>query len=373
MTQRTLSRRYFMAAAGAAAAGALHYAGASKRASAAEPLPPVREDELVVSFGHNGSVGVEGWTWAHNEGMKAIQEAFPGIKCSYVENIPFSADATRTFRQFVASGSQIVFSTSNYGDFLYEVADRAPDVAFLECGGRRIADNLGWYNQAYWYGSYVIGVAAGAVSKSGKLGFIGSFPVPQVYGTANAFLLGARTVNPNATVQVININSWFDPQGASQAAAALADNGADFLYGNLEDASYLKIAQTRGIWAAMSNTDQRQFGPDAYVTSQLIDWRAFYVDQVKKRIEGTWTGGVESLVPLGSGIDRAPWGKSVPAEAAARADAVREKLIGGLKPYVGPLRDANGKVRIDKGQAMSELDLYNWSWPVEGVSGLPVT
>ncbi|TIU51337.1 MAG: BMP family ABC transporter substrate-binding protein, partial [Mesorhizobium sp.] len=134
-----------------------------------------------------------------------------------VENVPYSADATRIYRQFVSEGANLIFDTSSTGDFLHEVVKRAPDVGFMECDGRTTMDNLGWYYLNHWYPTYVVGVAAGHLSKSGKLGYVASFPVPSVFSGTNAFLMGARSVNPNATLQAVVINSWFDPQAAAQA------------------------------------------------------------------------------------------------------------------------------------------------------------
>jgi len=331
----------------------------------------VPEEQAVIAFGHVGPVTDEGWTWSHDQGMKAVEAAFPKLKTLFVESIPYSADATRTFRQFVSSGANMIFATSNYGDFLYDVAKRAPEVAFYECDGRNPLDNLGWYYVAHWYPSYVTGVAAGLMSKSGRLGYVASFPVPSVYSGASSFLMGARSVNPNATLQAIVINSWFDPQAATQAGTALIDNGCDVLFGIMDEAGYLQVAEQRGAKAVMWNTDIRRHGPTAYVSSIVVDFRNFYVDQVRRRLEGTWTPTMD-LLPMGGGVDRDAWGETVPQEVRAQADAVRDRILGGWSPFTGELKDASGKVRVPAGTTMSELDLYNWNWPVEGVSGLPL-
>lgn len=360
------TRRGLLAAATATTALAL----VQRRASAAAPLGPVAEAEAVIAFGHIGPISDGGWTATHHHGMLAARRAFPKAKFLEVESIPVSADATRTFRQFVENGANLVFVTSEYGDLLSSVADDAADVGFLECNGHRISDNQGWYYIQHWRVSYIIGVAAARMSKSGKLGFVGSFPVPAVYSCANAFLLGARSIRPDATAQVILINSWFDPQAASQAASALIQNGVDMIYTNLDDASCLQVAAKAGIKCATWNTDMRASGPEAYVTSLLLDWDRFYVAQVAARLNGSWSGGVRTILPVGGGVDRDAWGASVPAETAAVADAVRSRILGGWNPLQGEIRDADGKVRVAKGAAMDEMACYGWNWPVEGVSGL---
>ncbi|WP_245729558.1 BMP family ABC transporter substrate-binding protein [Salinihabitans flavidus] len=340
------------------------------RPAFAAPLAPVKEEDAIISFALTGPVSDEGWNANHDDAVKAIEAAFPRLKTIVVENVPFSADAARTFRQFVQQGSQFVFSTSNYGDFLTSVVERAPDVAFLQADGRNTADNLGWYYVKHWYPSYVLGVAAGMMSETGKLGYIGSFPVPIIYCSSNAFLMGAQSVNPDATLQVININSWFDPQGASQAASALIDGGCDFLFGLMNEPAYLQVCEKRGVYGAMWNADMRRFGPKAYVSAVVPDWTGFYVDQVRQRLEGTWTGGGETLLDMGAGVDRDDWGEIVPAEVASAADEVRDKILGGWSPFTGEIRDQTGAVRIQEGETMSELALYNWDWSIKGVSGL---
>ncbi|OLP60257.1 BMP family ABC transporter substrate-binding protein [Xaviernesmea oryzae] len=367
---RTLSRRGFLNMGALGAASMMLPAGVTRPALAAAPLAPVKEEEAVVAFSHVGPISDEGWTWAHHQGVLAVQEAYPKLKkVLEVENVPYSADATRTFRQFVSEGASVVFDTSSKGDFLYEVVKRSPEVAFLECDGHTVEGNLGWYYIAHWYPTYVLGVAAGHLSKSGRLGYVASFPVPSVFCSTNAFLMGARSVNPKATLQTIVINSWFDPQAAAQAGTALIDNGCDFLFGIMDEAAYLQVAEKRGVWAAMWNTDIRRYGPSAYVSSIIIDFRKFYVDQVGKRLAGTWAPG-EFILPLGGGVDRDAWGEKVPKEVAAAADAVRDKILGGWSPFAGEIKDASGAVRLAAGQTMSEKDLYDWDWSIEGISGL---
>ena len=333
-------------------------------------LPAVAERDAVIAFGHIGPISDGGWTATHHAAVLAAKTAFPAARFLEVESIPVSADATRTFRQFVENGANIVFATSEYGDLLSGVADDAPDVAFLECNGHRLAANEGWYYIRHWMISHVLGVAAARISRSGRLGFVGSFPIAAVYGCANAFLLGARSVVPAATCQVILINSWFDPQAASQAASALISNGVDMIYTNLDDASCLQVAERNGVKCATWATDMRRSGSDAYVSSLLLDWGPTVVDQIGRRLRGTWAAGSGILLPVGAGVDRDRWGQTVPTAAAAAADAVRTRIIGGWNPFTGEIRDVNGRIRVARGQAMDDAACANWNWPVEGVTGL---
>ena len=363
---RNPSRRRFLSLAGAAGTTLMMPPGLVR---AQTPFPAVAEEDAIIAFGYVGPISDEGWTWSHHEGLLAVKEAFPKVRTLEVESIPYSADATRIFRQFVADGACMVFDSSNYGDFLYAASDAAPEVAWFECDGRTLRPNMGWYYIQHWYPTYVIGVAAGMLSKTGKLGYVGSFPVPSVYSGTNAFLMGARSVNPDATVQVVMVNSWFDPQAANQAGTALVDNGCDFLFGIMDEAAYLQVAERRGVWAAMWNTDIRRYGPNAYVSSVILDWKAFYVEQVRRRLAGEWVP-TENLLPMGGGIDRDAWGQNVPLEVQQAADAVRTRMLEGYSPFVGELRDSDGNVRVAAGEVMDEVTLYHWDWSIEGVSGI---
>ncbi|ACI52882.1 basic membrane lipoprotein [Gluconacetobacter diazotrophicus PA1 5] len=367
-TRHHLRRHFLGLAAGAAGTGLLR-PPALLAQSRPPLLPPIAEVDALVAFGHTGPVTDGGWTAAHDQGVQAVRAAFPRLRTVYVESIPYSADATRIFRQFVAEGAQMVIATSDYGDFIRDVSDRAPGVAFMECDGHNVTGNLGWYYLTHWYASYVIGIAAGLMTRTNRLGFVGSFPIPSVYAGANAVLLGARSVNPAATLQAISINAWFDPQAATQAGTALVENGCDFLCGIMDDPGYLRVAQQRGIKAAMWNTDMRQYGPDAYISSVMLDFRAYYVEQVRARLAGTWQPQGHFLT-LGQGVDRDAWGRTVPPAVAAQADAMRARIMAGYNPFRGPIRDAAGRLRVPAGTVMDDALIYQWDWSVEGVSGL---
>jgi basic membrane lipoprotein Med (substrate-binding protein (PBP1-ABC) superfamily) len=365
-----ISRRRIIQAGGIAAASPL-VPGLIRPAYAANQFPAVKPDKAVIGFGHVGPISDEGWTYTHHLGLEAVKKAYPEAKFIEVQNIPYSSDAPRTFRQYIAQKCDIVFLSSQYGDLLHNVTDKAPpSIAWLECNGHGVAPNRDWYYVKHWFPSYVLGVAAGLMSKTGKLGYVGSLPVPTVFCGVNSFLMGAQSVNPKATMQVILINSWFDPQAAAQAGTALIDNGCDFLFGVMDEAAYLQVAEKRGVPAAMWNTDVRRYGPKSYVSSVVVDWTKFYVEQTKLRLEGNWKGDKYFLLDMGAGVDRDPWGESVPESVRKQADDVRAKMLTGYTPFVGEIKDVSGAVKVPKGTTMTDMELYNWDWPIQGVTGL---
>mgnify|MGYP003362757051 CR=1 FL=1 len=363
------TRRNMLGSPGAAGSSLL--LPRSGRAATGQPAwrRPLAESDAVIAFAHPGPITDGGWSMVHDRGMHAVRRAFPKLRTVYVESVPYSADATRIFRQFVAEGAQMVFATSEYGDFIKDVSDRAPDVAFMEGDGSTVTGNLGWYYVAHWYASYIIGIAAGLMTRTGKLGFLGSFPIPSVYASANATLLGAQTINPSITMQAITTNSWFDPQAATQGASALADNGCDFLCGIMDEPAYLRVAVQRGLKAAMWNTGMLSYGPDAYVSSVTLDFDSFYIAQVRSLLAGTWQPEGRFLT-LGHGVDRDDWGPTVPPAVARQADDMRTRLLAGYNPFRGPIHDNHGRLRVPAGVTLSDEDIYHSDWAVAGVSGL---
>ena len=334
----------------------------------------VEPEETLIAFAYVGPISDEGWTWTHDQGRLAVEKAFPGkVKTAFIENMPFSDEASRVLEQFVADGAKMIVINSEYADFVTKVADRHPDVIFLEANGHRLGENHKWFYVHHWSPTYLIGMAAGLMTETNKLGYIGSFPVPAVYASANSFQMGAKSVNPDVTTQVVLIDSWFDPSAAKQAATALIDGGADFLMDIMDEPAVLQTANERGVWSATWNTDMRRFGPEKYVSSVSLDWGDFYVSEAKSLLDGTWKSGEEgTLLPLTKGVDRDAWGENVPKDVQEQVDAIRDKMLNeGFNPFVGPIVDANGEVRVAEGETLSPVELFNWDWAVEGVSGLP--
>jgi basic membrane lipoprotein Med (substrate-binding protein (PBP1-ABC) superfamily) len=342
-----------------------------------EPAFSAETEESVyyLPFSSVGPVSDEGWTWSHDQGRIAVEEAFPGkVKTIMVENVPYSVEAARTFQQFCTDGAKLCYITSEMSDFLGDVAEKNPKVMFLECNGHRTpTDNIITYYIAHWDPSYLIGMAAGLLTKTNKLGYVGSFAVQAVYASVNAFQMGAASVNPKVKTQVVLINSWFDPSKAKQAAESLIDSGVDFLFGIMDEAAYLQVAEGRGVWAAMWNTDIRRFGPNAYVSSIMLDWNDFYVSEAKAILEGTWKGHRDVILPISQGVDRDVWGQNVPGEISRKVEKVRDKMIrDGYNPFVGPIYDTKGKLRVPAREELTPQYLqHKWNWPVKGTSGLP--
>lgn len=330
------------------------------------------EEQTLVAFGFSSVTTDYGWTMSHDLGRQAVEKEFPQVKTIYVESLPFSEEASRTLEQFIADGAKLIIIAAEYGEFIYKVAEANPDVKFLEANGSQQFDNVTTYYFANGIGEYLLGVAAGLLTKSNKVGFVTSFPIPINYTSANAFHLGARSVNPDVETNVILINSWYDPAAHRLAAETLIDGGADVIYSNLDDPSAIQVAEEKGVWVATAFTERSQFGPNAYMNSLVLDWGPFYISEVQSMLDGTWKGNRVEILPLGDVMHLGEWGQNVPQEVRDQVESVSQQIMDGtMYPFVGPIYNAAGEPVIPEGEQMSlEFMRTEWVWPVEGVSGL---
>jgi basic membrane protein A len=371
LTEQLITRRHLLKSAGMGAAGLA--AGAILAACGGESGPSTSPGgsggtkTARIGFAYIGPTTDNGWTFTHDEARKAMVDRLGNkVKTTFVENVPISAEASQTFEQ-LASSNDLVIANTEYANFLSDVAARHPDVHFLECDGHTFTDNLYPYYVAHHRPNYLLGVAGGLLSKSGKLGYVGAFPTATAFNDVNPMLLGARTVNPNATVQAVMISSFFDPQKATAATNALIDGGADYIFAVMDEPSFLQVCERRGVWGAAWNLDIRQFGPNAYVNSYLLQWAPFYIDQAEKTIDGTWKAEKQvHLLP----VDLGKWGDKVPQDVQSKVAEAKSKIDGGFNPYTGPLTDNKGKERLPDGQTLNDVQAYSIDWAVEGVTGL---
>lgn len=324
-------------------------------------------DVLNMGFAYIGPVSDNGWTFTHDQGREAVEAALGDqVETTFVENVPISAEASQTFEQ-LASNNQLVVANTEYANFLSDVAARHPDVAFLEADGHTYTENLYPYYVEHARPNYLLGVAGASLSESGRLGYVGAFPTATAWNDVNPMLLGARSINPDATVQAVMISSFFDPQKATQATNALIDGGVDFVFSVMDEPAFLQVCEERGVWGASWNLDIREFGPTAYVNTYQLDWRDYYVEQAQAVLDGTWTSQDEvRLLPLSLG----EWGDNVPQEVIDAVTAAESDVPEGSTPYVGPLTDSQGNEVVADGQTLTPVEAYAIDWGLEGVSGV---
>src|SRR5438045_4472167 len=269
----------------AAAAVALALGTAMSGASA--------QEKLKVGFIYVGPVGDMGYSYQHDVGRKDIEAAFKGkVDTSFLENVNEGPDAERSIEQLVRAGQKLIYTTSfGFMDATAKVAKKYPNVMFEHATGYKRDKNLATYSGRFYEGRYIQGVIAAKMSKGGTLGYIGSFPIPEVVSGINATILGAQSVRPDIKVKIIWVNTWYDPGKEAAAARALADQGADVLMQHTDSAAGMPFANERGIYSFGQDSDMIKFGPKSQLTAIVENWGPYYVDRVKLALDGKWTSG----------------------------------------------------------------------------------
>jgi simple sugar transport system substrate-binding protein len=329
-------------------------------------------DPLKVAFVYVGPVGDAGWTYAHEQGRLAMEKALAGkVVTTYVENVPEGADAERVIRKLAADGNKLVFTTSfGFMNPTEKVAKAFPNVVFEHATGFKLAKNMGVYETRQYEGTYLQGVIAAKMSKTGTIGFVGSFPVPEVIRNINAYTLGAQSVNPAIKTKVVWINSWYDPAKERQAAETLIAQGADVLTQNTDSPATLQVAQEKGKYAFGWDSDMAKFAPKAHLTATTNSWGDFYTRTAQAVLAGTWKSGEVHGGLMEGMVKMSPLNAVIPADTAKLFETKKAALIGGkLKPFQGPLKDQSGAVKIAAGSEMSLADLKGMNWYVQGVEG----
>ncbi len=326
--------------------------------------------ETKVGFIYVGPIGDHGWSYQHDQGRLAVEKEL-GVKTSYVENVPEGADAERVIRQLASSGHDIIFTTSfGFMNPTMKVAKKFKNVKFEHATGYKRLDNLTTYAARFYEGRSIIGAIAGKMTKSNLVGYIGSFPIPEVIRGINAFTLALRKVNPEAVVKVVWVNSWFDPGKESDAAKALIDQGCDIITQHTDSPAPLQVAEKRGVYAFGQASDMKAFAPKAQLTAIVDDWSQYYISRVKAAMDGTWSS-VDTWDGLKQGmVKMAPYGDAVPADVRKLADGIKQSIIdGSFHSFQGPIKNQKGELVVKEGEVISDKELVGLSWYVEGVEG----
>lgn len=330
------------------------------------------EEPLKVAFVYVGPVGDAGWTYAHDQGRLALEKAFGSkVKTTYVENVAEGADAERVIRQLATEGNKVIFTTSfGFMNATVKVAQSFPNVIFEHATGYKTAKNLGVYEARFYEGAYLLGVIAGQMTKTNTLGFVASFPIPEVIRNIDAYTLGAQSVNPKVRTKVIWVNTWYDPAKERQAAETLIAQGADMLCQNTDSPAIVQVAQEKGIYAFGWDSDMKKFAPKSQLTANTNNWGVYYIDTIKKVMAGTWKPEVVKWGLKEGLVVMAPLNSVVPAAVAKVFEEKKKALSDGtLTPFQGPVKDQSGAIKVPAGSTMPLDQLMSLNWYVEGVEG----
>jgi basic membrane protein A and related proteins len=328
---------------------------------------------LKVAFVYVGPISDGGWSYQHNLGRLALEKQFGArIETTYVESVPETADAERVIRQLAAKGYDVIFTTSfGYMEPTLKVAKLFPKVRFEHATGFKAAANVVTYQPRFYEGAYLLGVLAGRMSKTNTLGYIGSFPIPEVIRNIDAFTLGARSVNPKIHTKVVWVDTWYDPGKERQGAEALIAQGADILCQNTDSPAALQVAEEKGLYAFGWDSDMGRYGQHAQLTANTENWGVYYIDEINKVLDGSWTGNRQAYLGIKDGVVvLTPLNPVIPAEVARQFDSKKQAIIAGsLVPFAGPIKDNSGALKVAAGSSVSIDDLMAINWYVEGVDG----
>ncbi|QGG81140.1 BMP family ABC transporter substrate-binding protein [Litorivicinus lipolyticus] len=341
-------------------------------AAALMSVSALAADPLKIGFVYVGPVSDGGWTYEHNVGRLAVEAEYGDkVETTFVESVSEGPDAERVITQ-LAQSHDMVFTTSfGYMNPTVKVAKRFPNVKFEHATGFKRAENVATYGSRFYEGRAVIGTIAGEMTKTDTIGYIASFPIPEVVRGINAAYLAAKKVNPNVKMKIVWVNSWFDPGKEGDAAKALIDQGADVLMQHTDSGAPMQIAEQQGIFAFGQASNMANFGPNAQLSGIIDDWAPYYVQQVGKALDGSWSS-TDTWGGFNTGmVALAPFGAAVPAELQARALEVRDNIANGtLHPFTGPINKQDGSAWLADGEVADDGTLLGMGFYVEGIDGV---
>ena len=350
-------------------------AAAPAAAPAASPVAaaPAKPEPLKIAFAYVGPVGDGGWTFAHDNGRKAVEKEFGDrIVTSFVEKVPEAADAERVFRDMIGQGNKLIFGTTfGYMEPMLKVAADAKDVKFEHATGYKQADNMRTYDSRTYEGAYMAGVIAGGMTKSNTLGVVGSIPIPEVIRNINSFTMGAQSVNPKIKTKVVWVNEWFNPPKETEAAQSLINGGADVLFQNTDSSAVLQTAGKAKKYAFGWDSDMSAYSPEAHLASSVINWGPYYIKATRDALEGNWKGNQGSWWGVKEGaIDIVSISDKVPAELKDKVEKVKAGLKdGSFVIWKGPIVGSDGKELLKKDEVADDKWLGGIKFYVKGVEG----
>ncbi|WP_298836603.1 BMP family ABC transporter substrate-binding protein [uncultured Roseobacter sp.] len=334
-------------------------------------LPALAEDKLKIGFVYPSPIADVGWSAELNAGRLAIEEAFGDkVETIFVENVPEGPDAARIMNQMAAQGAEMIMLGSfGYMNDGIKLAQQRPEMTFLHASGFKLAPNFSNFQSRNYESSYLVGMAAADVTESNVVGIVAAYAIPEVIGMINGFALGLQEVNPDVTIKVVWLNSWFDPPKAQDSARALMAQQADVIYSLYQDTpSVVTVAEEEGVFVINTSSDMKAYAPEWLLASQIADWSSFFVRSVQATLDGTfegeafWGGMSDGTVDVKSWSDKIS--EATMAKIMEASDAMK---AGTFHPLTGPVVDQDGTERLAAGVTIADQDLLGIDWLVKGV------
>jgi simple sugar transport system substrate-binding protein len=342
-------------------------------ATATQAAPP-QQTPVKAAWIYMSPITEAGWTRQHETARQQVQQQLGrSVQTTHVANVPEGPDAERVLRDLAVQGNQIIFTTSfGYMEPAMKVARDFPNVKFEVLTGYKRAPNVATANARYYEGRYLAGIAAGRMSKSQMVGYVAGFPIPEVLQGINAFALGVRSVNPQATVRVIWLNEWFNPARERDAAMLLMDQGADVLAFHTASTAVATAAQERGKYVVAYHSDMRKFAPTAQIVAVTHHWGDYETGRIRAlqagqwRSQNVWQGVKQGAVRVDE------FGPAVPAAVKKEVLARQADIAAArLHPFTGPLQSQDGKFRLAAGKTLSDEQILGMDWLLQGVQAAP--
>ncbi len=325
-------------------------------------------DKLKVGYVYVGPVGDFGYSYQHDLGRQFLQkELGDKVETTFLENVP-ETDSARAFEQLARSGCKLIIGTSfGFMDPELKVAKQFPNLKFEHATGYKQAPNLSTFSARFYEGRYIIGQIAAKMSKSHTVGYVASFPIPEVVAGIDAFMLGAQSIDPTLKIKIVWVNSWFDPGKEADATKALIAQGADIIAQHTDSAAPLQEAEKAGVHGFGQSSDMSRFAPKAILTSLEDNWGDYYVTEAKAVMDGTWKshdtwGGLAAgMVKMGPYVN-------MPDDVKKMAEDTEAAIKSGkLMPFKGPITKQDGTLAVKDGESLPDKEILGLNWYVKGV------
>ena len=328
---------------------------------------PACDKVFKVAWVTDAPVGDKGWTDAHNAGRLYVQENLPCVETAIFDGVAEN-DAQRVMFDLAEKGYQMIFAcTFGFMDAAEAAAKAYPNIIFEHIFGYKRLPNLATFGVRAYQTRYLTGIMAGMMTKSNKIGYIATFPIPQSFYNLDSFALGVKQANPNAKIHVVWTGSWYDPVIERQAAEAVLDLGADVIAMHAGSTAPMVAAEERGVYSIGWESDMAWSAPKAVLTSIAYDWALYYYQEVKAAMEGTWKthdfyGGIDTKMTM-----LTPYGPMVPQEVKDKVSEWEAKIKSGWDVFVGPIKDDKGTIRVPEGTTLSMDEINQIEWITDNI------
>jgi len=326
-------------------------------------------DKIKVGFIYVGPIGDHGWNYRHDIGRLDVEKHFGDkVETVYLENVKYGPDSERAIRAMAKSGADIIFATSfGYMEPMLKVAKEFPNVKFEHATGYKQSKNMATYGLRLYQARHVQGVIAGLMTKTNKICYVGAFPIPEVIREINTYYLGAKSVNPNVDIDIVWVNTWYDPGKEAQAADVMIAEGCDMVAQHTDSPAPLQTAEKAGVLGFGQASDQYKFAPKAQLTATIDNWSPYYISKVQGVIDGTWKTGDYFGHMNEDVVQMAPF-TNMPADVKAKAQQIKDDIKNGKYfAFTGPIKDNTGKIQLKSGEIADDAHLNSMMYYVEGI------